>query len=83
MLVALALGLAVGTGLFAFATLACAFVIGVLWVLESFEPASRSQLYLTIATKDAEKLRPNIEHALHRKGVSYKMRGSAPGEFAL
>ena len=35
MLVALAVGLTVGSGLFLFATVACVFVLGVLWLLES------------------------------------------------
>jgi uncharacterized membrane protein YhiD involved in acid resistance len=80
MLVALALGLAVGAGLFLFASVACVFVIGVLWLLEWFEPAARSRFDLTIVTRHSAKLRPDIEHALEQKGVTYELRGSSPTE---
>jgi uncharacterized membrane protein YhiD involved in acid resistance len=80
MLVALAVGLTTGSGLFAFAAVATAFVIGVLWVLESLEPEARSQFDLKIVAKNAARLRPEIEHALEYKGVTYELRGSSPGE---
>lgn len=80
MLVALAVGLTTGSGLFAFATVACVFVIGVLWLLESLEPEARSRFDLRIVAKDAVKLRAEIEHALDYKGVTYELRGSSPGE---
>jgi hypothetical protein len=80
MLVALAVGLACGSGLYLFATLACLFVIGVLWLLESMEPAARSRFDLRIAASDATRLRPDIEHALQHKGVTYELRGASPGE---
>lgn len=80
LLVALTLGLATGAGLFLFAVVGCAFVIGVLWVLESFEPSAKSRFDLTIQAKDAEKLQPEIEQALHHKGVAFELRGSAHDE---
>jgi hypothetical protein len=80
MLVALAVGLTTGSGLFAFATVACLFVIGVLWLLESLEPEARSRFDLRIVAKNAVKLRAEIEHALDYKGVTYELRGSSPGE---
>jgi len=80
MLVALAVGLTTGSGLFLFATVSTAFVIGVLWILESLEPEARSQFDLKIVAKNAAKLRPEIEHALDYKGVTYELRGSSPGE---
>ena len=80
MLIALALGLTAGAGMFLFAGVACAFVIAVLWVLEWFEPPARSRFELKISTKHAARLRPDIEHALTQKGVSYDLRGSSPTE---
>jgi uncharacterized membrane protein YhiD involved in acid resistance len=79
MLVALALGLAAGSGLFLFATVACVVVIGVLWLLESLEPAARSRFDLKIESKDASKLRPDIEHAFGKKNVTFELRGSSAG----
>jgi uncharacterized membrane protein YhiD involved in acid resistance len=80
MLVALAVGLTTGSGLFLFATVSTVFVIGVLWILESLEPEARSRFDLTIVARNAAKMRPQIEHALDYKGVTYELRGSSPGE---
>lgn len=80
MLIALAIGLTAGSGMFLFAFIACAFVIGVLWVLESFEPPARSRFDLKIATEHAGRLKPDIEHALGQKGVTYELHGSSPTE---
>jgi uncharacterized membrane protein YhiD involved in acid resistance len=80
MLVALALGLATGAGLFLFAIVACVFVLGVLWLLEWFEPPARSRFDLKIVTKHSGRIRPDIEHALGQKGVTYELRGSSPTE---
>lgn len=80
MLVALTVGLAAGTGLYVFAAVACLFVIGVLWLLESFEPSAKSRFDLTIASKNAAALQAEIEDALHVKGVSFELRGSSEDE---
>jgi uncharacterized membrane protein YhiD involved in acid resistance len=80
MLIALAVGLATGSGLFVFAIVSCGFVIAVLWLLESLEPAARSRFDLKIATKHPARLRAEIEHALEQKGVTYELRGSSPTE---
>lgn len=80
MLIALALGLTAGAGMFAFAFLACGFVIVVLWILESLEPAARSRFDLKISSREAMKVRPDIEHAFEQKGVTFDLRGSSPTE---
>jgi uncharacterized membrane protein YhiD involved in acid resistance len=70
MLVALAVGLAAGAGLLLVAVVGTVFVIAVLWMLESFEPPSRSRWDLKIGTTDPDGLRPEVEYALHRKDVT-------------
>ena len=80
MLVALATGLAVGSGMYALAIVACLFVMVVLWLLESIEPPARSRFELTIGGKDADQLRPEIEQALGQKGVTYELLGSSSHE---
>ena len=80
MLVALAVGLTVGTGLITFAAIACVFVIAVLWLFESLEPPARSRMELKIATTDAEKLRTEVEHALDHRGVGYHLLAASPKE---
>jgi uncharacterized membrane protein YhiD involved in acid resistance len=77
MLVALAVGLTTGSGLFSLAIASCLFVIVVLWVLESFEPPARSRFEVRVATPNAAKLRPGIEHALEHKGITYELTGSS------
>ena len=62
------------------AIVACAFVIAVLWLLESSEPPVRARFELTIGGKDTDKLKPEIEHALSRQGVTYVLLGSSPHE---
>ena len=80
LLVALALGLMTGTGLVLLAVFSCAFVIGVLWLLESLEPLDRMQFDLTVGTKDASDVRQRVDHALQRKGVQFELRGSSATE---
>jgi hypothetical protein len=80
MLVALGMGLTVGAGLYALAITTCGFVIAVLWILESSEPPALSRFELTIGGKDADKLKPAIEHALGRQGVTYELLGSSAHE---
>jgi hypothetical protein len=76
MLVALALGVTTGAGLYAFAAMACVFVIGVLWLLESLEPPVRSKFDLRIATTEPDRLRGAVEMALEQQAVAYELRGS-------
>ena len=80
MLIALALGLTAGSGMFLFAFVSCAFVIVVLWLLESLEPPARSRFDLKISTKNASKLKPDLEHALGQKGLMYELHRSSPNE---
>ena len=80
MLVALAVGLTTGSGLFGFATLAAAFVIGLLWLLESLEPPTRSRYELTVAGRDLAVVRKEIETAMSAEGVSHILVGSSDDE---
>jgi uncharacterized membrane protein YhiD involved in acid resistance len=80
LLVALAVGLASGVGLFAFALTLCVFVIVVMWILESFEPPDRAQFDLVIESKDSLKIRQQVEHAFRGKGVHYQLWASSPDE---
>lgn len=80
MLLALTVGLAVGARLYLFATIVCLFVIGILWILESFEPAAHARFNLKIVTKNAQELQTEIETAMSAKGVTFELRGSAHDE---
>jgi uncharacterized membrane protein YhiD involved in acid resistance len=78
LLVALAAGLAVGSGLILLATVACAFVVAVLWILESLEPPDRARFDLVIDAKDPADLRPRLEHTLRQNGIRFELWGSSP-----
>ena len=80
MLVALALGLAAGSGLFALAVVAGVFVIATLWALDALQPPARLRCDLTIAARDFSTLRPQLEHVLRRKVLAYELWSSSPDE---
>lgn len=82
MLTTLAVGLACGVGVYGLAVFATAFLMVVLWVIESFEPSARKQFILEIKSKDAVKLQPTIEALLRRRRVKYELRESKPDEFS-
>ncbi len=80
MLTTLAIGLACGIGVYGIAVFAAAFLMGVLWMIESFEPSARKQFILEIKSTDAAKLQPTLEALLRRRRVRYELRESAPEE---
>jgi len=81
MLSALAVGLASGAGLFVLAIFSTVFLVGALWVIESFEPETQKRFEVTIkAGKDTDELRPKIERILGRHAAAYELRTSADEE---
>lgn len=77
MLSTLAIGLASGVGLWMLAVFTTVFVIGVLWVVESFEPTAKSLFTLTVTAKDAEAVRPELEGVLRRAQVKFELRSAS------
>jgi uncharacterized membrane protein YhiD involved in acid resistance len=82
MLTTLAVGLACGVGVYGLAAFATLFLIGVLWVIESFEPRARQQFILEVKAKEASKLQPKLEALLRRRRVRYELREVTPEEFS-
>jgi len=82
MLVALSIGLASGVGIYLVAAICTAFILGTLWVLESFEPRPKKTFELTVKSKDAGSLRDGIETLLRRNGVRYEIRTTSQEEVA-
>jgi hypothetical protein len=78
MLVALALGLTVGSQMYLLAAVACLFVIAVLWVLETLEPATPAHFEVIVGGKDASRMRPQIERTLDGANVLWELLGSSP-----
>jgi len=83
MLVTLGVGLASGVGLYVLAILATLFFLGVLWLLESFEPEAKKTFVLTIKNKEAARLQPLIEQVLRRHRAKFEVRTTAPDEVSF
>jgi uncharacterized membrane protein YhiD involved in acid resistance len=73
MLSTLAIGLASGVGLWMLAVFATAFIMVVLWIIESFEKA-RALFELTVQAKDPAALRPKIEELLTKSRLEFSLR---------
>lgn len=77
MLSTLAVGLACGVGLYVFAIFAAIFVLGLLLVIESIDPAPHLLFDLTIAAKDANSLKKPIEQLLRYREIPYELSSTA------
>src|SRR5687768_4328386 len=82
MLTTLAVGLGSGIGVYGLAIFATIFLMGVLWVIESFEPSAKKEFILEIKAKEVGKLQSRIEAVLRRRRVKYEIRESAPEELS-
>ena len=80
MLATLTLGLACGVELYGLAAFATAFIIGVLWVIESLEPERRKTFDLKITGADSSALRSDVEAILRRWKITYELRSTGPKE---
>jgi len=74
MLSTLAIGLASGVGLWLLAAFATVFVMGVLWIVESFEPRATHLFSLKVTTADPTRLKPRVEQLLARFRVPFELR---------
>jgi uncharacterized membrane protein YhiD involved in acid resistance len=80
MLSTLAIGLASGVGVWMLAMFATVFILGVLWVIESFEPKARQAFLLTIKAKDPAALKPKIQELLGRYRLECELRTATGDE---
>jgi uncharacterized membrane protein YhiD involved in acid resistance len=78
MLATLGVGLASGVGLYVLATFATVFFIGLLWVLESFEPEARKTFVLTMKSKESATLEEQIKNVLRRHHTTFELRTASP-----
>jgi uncharacterized membrane protein YhiD involved in acid resistance len=74
MLAALGIGLASGVGLYLLAAFSAVFVLGVLWMVESFEPGALRRFTLKITAKEPEHLKREIERVLQRNHARFDLR---------
>ena len=80
MLSTLAVGLASGVGAWMLAVFATVFILGLLWVVESFEPQARQPFTLKVKAKDPAALKPNLERLLVRNHLKPELRGESKEE---
>jgi len=73
MLSTLAVGLAAGVGLWMLAVFATVFILGMLWIIESFEKA-RLLFSLKVKAKDPAALKPKVEQLLTRYRLEHELR---------
>jgi hypothetical protein len=83
MLTTLAVGLACGIGIYGLAVFSTLFLVGVLWVIESFEPKAKKEFILEVKSKEAAKLQPMVESLLRRRRVKCELRESMPDAFSF
>jgi len=74
MLSTLAVGLAAGVGLWMLAVFATVFILGMLWIIESFEPKARLLFSLKVKAKDPPALKPKVEQLLTRHRLQHELR---------
>jgi uncharacterized membrane protein YhiD involved in acid resistance len=82
MLSTLAVGLAAGVGLWMLASFATAFVLALLWIVESFEPKAMQLFVLKIKAKDAPAIKADVEELLGRYRLKFELRGESTEELS-
>jgi uncharacterized membrane protein YhiD involved in acid resistance len=80
MLSTLGVGLAAGVGLWMLAVFATVFILGTLWIVESFEPKARQLFALKVKAKDPVALKPKIEQLLTRHRLEHELRTETKDE---
>lgn len=75
MLCSLAVGLAAGVGLYLLAVFSTVFLVGSLWVIESFEPESVKPFTLSVTMgEQSDELRRKVEAVLKRNQLEWELR---------
>jgi uncharacterized membrane protein YhiD involved in acid resistance len=74
MLSTLAVGLAAGVGLWLLAGFGTVFILGMLWIVESFEPSALELFLLKVTAADPAALKPLLEKLLARHRIEFELR---------
>ncbi len=80
MLATLSVGLASGVELYGLSLFTTAFILAVLWVVESLEPEQRKTFDLKVTTSDPAAIRSDIEAILRRSNAKFELRSTGPKE---
>jgi uncharacterized membrane protein YhiD involved in acid resistance len=80
MLCTLAVGLASGVGLWLLAAFGTAFMLALLWIIESFEPKATQLFGLTVKAKDPAKIKVGVDRLLSRYRLEHALRSTSKEE---
>ena len=80
MLSTLAVGLASGVGLWMLAIFATAFILVVLWTIESLEPRATQLFTLKVKAKDPAAIKEKVEEVLASSRAPFELRSSTKDE---
>jgi hypothetical protein len=80
MLSTLAIGLAAGVGVWMLAVFATAFVLAVLWIVESFEPTATQLFALKVKATDPNGHKGDVERLLARASATFEVRSLTKDE---
>jgi uncharacterized membrane protein YhiD involved in acid resistance len=80
MLSTLGIGLASGVGAWMLAAFATAFILAVLWVVESFGPRVKQLFALTVTAKQVAPIKPGLEALLARHRLDFELRTTSNQE---
>ena len=80
MLSTLAVGLACGVGLWMLAVFATVFVLGLLWIVESFEPRASQLFMLKVKAKDPAAIKQSLEQLLTKNRLEFELRATSQEE---
>jgi hypothetical protein len=71
-----------GVGIAIWLLTALLFIVGTLYVIESFEPRPRKLFTLGVKAKEAVKVQPKVESLLRRHRVKFELREASPDEIS-
>lgn len=80
MLSTLAVGLATGVGQWPLAIVGTAFLLALLAVIESFEPAATRALVITVKAGDPVLIKPRIERVLRKQATTFELKAMSAEE---
>jgi hypothetical protein len=71
------LPIAAGVGVYLLAVFATLFILGLLWIVESFEPKATQVFMLKVTAKEPDVLKPRIEKLLSQYKLAFELRGAS------
>jgi hypothetical protein len=80
MLSTLAVGLATGVGQWPLALVGTGFLLALLEIIESFEPAATRALVVTVKACDPVIVKPRLERVLRREATTFELKAMSPEE---